>query len=91
MIEEQKYGWQICQDEKLMNEFTKLHEDIVNQVIKFCKDHLIDIDEFYLSADNISGSLPYGSWQACTDSSFKMFQNPQTIGKQDVKPFIWSI
>ena len=63
-----KYPFQQCQDDKINKDFRKLHKDIVNQVINFCKVHNIEIDEFHLNADGLSGSIPYGEWQACTDS-----------------------
>ena len=65
-----KFFGQQCQDEKLNKKFRKFHEDIVNQIIGFCKDNDIIIDEFSLSDDGLEGSIEKGSWQACTDSSF---------------------
>ena len=65
-----KFYGQQCQDEELNKKFRKFHEDIVNQIINFCKSNHILIDEFSLSADGLEGSIEKGSWQACTDSSF---------------------
>lgn len=65
-----KFYGQQCQDEELNKKFRKFHEDIVNQIISFCKDNDIMIDEFSLYADELEGSIEKGSWQACTDSSF---------------------
>lgn len=68
--DKRKFYGQQCQDEELDKKFRKFHEDIVNQIICFCKDNDIIIDEFSLSADGLEGSIEKGSWQACTDSSF---------------------
>ena len=69
-----KYFGQQCQDEELNKKFRKFHEDIVNQIICFCKDNDIIIDEFNLSADGLEDSIENGSWQACTDSSFSFIK-----------------
>lgn len=69
-----KYFGQQCQDEELNKKFRKFHEDIVNQIICFCKDNNIIIDEFSLSADELEDSIERGSWQACTDSSFSFIK-----------------
>ena len=63
-----KYPFQQCQDEHLNDEFRMLHKNLVNMVINFCNIHNITIDEFHLNADELSESIKYGSWQACTDS-----------------------
>lgn len=70
-----KFPLQICQDEELTMKFRALHKELVNKVISFCKENNITIDEFHLNADGIEGSIPYGEWQACTDSclSFEKF------------------
>lgn len=66
---EKKFYGQQCQDEELTMKFRKLHESLVNQVISFCKENNIVIDEFRLFADELPESIKYGSWQSCTDSS----------------------
>ena len=63
-----KYPGQQCQDPKINEAFRNLHEHLVNEVIGFCKAWNISIDEFHLSADDLEGSIKFGSWQACTDS-----------------------
>lgn len=65
-----KYFGQQCQDDDINKEFRELHTNIINQIIQFCKKHNIDIDEIHLNADGVAGSIPYGEWQACTDSYF---------------------
>lgn len=65
-----KFYGQQCQDERLNYKFRRLHTFLVNQIINFCKSNHISINEFSLSADGLEGSIEYGSWQACTDSSF---------------------
>ena len=63
-----KFPGQQCQDEELNKKFRELHKYLVDQVINFCKCNNIVIDEFCLNADGLAESIPYGSWQSCTDS-----------------------
>ena len=66
-----KYPGQQCQDENLNTAFRILHERLVNEVIEFCKDWHVLIDEFHLNADCLEESIRSGSWQPCTDSSLR--------------------
>ena len=59
-------------DPKLHEAFCELHKKIVDEVIQFCKEHDLKIDEFNVGADGILGSIPYGEWCPCTDSSMSM-------------------
>ena len=68
--DKRKYPGQQCQNDNINEEFRKLHENIINQIIEFCNKHNITVDEIHLNADGVAGSIPYGSWQACTDSYF---------------------
>lgn len=72
---DKKYFGQQCQDEVLNKKFRELHKKVVNEIIAFCKENNIEIDEFHLNADGVAGSIPYGEWQPCTDSglSFDKF------------------
>ena len=65
-----KYFGQQCQDDEINKEFRELHINLINQIIQFCKKHNIVVDEIHLNADGVAGSIPYGEWQACTDSYF---------------------
>ena len=65
-----KYTGQQCQDDVINKEFRELHKIIIDQIIQFCKKHNIEINEIHLNADGVAGSIPYGEWQACTDSYF---------------------
>ncbi len=65
-----KYFGQQCQDDKINEEFRMLHKNIINQIIQFCNKYNLSIDEIHLSADGVKGSIPYRSWQSCTDSYF---------------------
>ena len=67
--EVKKYPMQECQDDEITMAFRNLHHKLVNEIIDFCKNYNIEIDDFHLSADDVSGSIPYGKWQACTDSA----------------------
>ena len=65
-----KYFGQQCQDDDINNKFRELHKKLVNEIISFCKENNIIIDEIHLNADGVAESIPYGEWQACTDSYF---------------------
>ena len=67
--EDKKFYGQQCQDETITMEFRKLHQEIVNRIIKFCNDHDIMIDEVTMKIYDIDESIPYHSWQAPTDSA----------------------
>jgi hypothetical protein len=64
-----QFPHQQCQDPGINERFRALHEKLVNQVIAFCVENNIIIDEFNLNADMLEYSIRYGSWQGCTDSS----------------------
>ena len=66
----EKYFGQQCQDDTLNQKFREFHYKLVDEIISFCKENNIIIDEFHLNADGVEGSIPFGSWQACTDSYF---------------------
>ena len=70
-----KYFGQKCQDDTLNQKFEKLHHKLVNEIISFCKENNIIIDEFHLNADGVEGSISFGEWESCTDSclSFEKF------------------
>lgn len=82
-------------DPKLHEDFSKLHEHIVNEVIQFCKEHGLEVDEFSVGADGLLGSKHYGEWCPCTDSYMSMY----TIKKDEdghhyvdrEKPFLHEI
>ena len=65
-----KYFGQQCQDDGINKKFRELHKKIVNEIISFCKENNIVVDEIHLNADGVAGSIPYGEWEACTDSYF---------------------
>lgn len=66
-----KYHAQQCQDDLINTAFRHLHENIINEIIGFCKAWNISIDEFHLNADCLEDSIKVGSWQPCTDSCFE--------------------
>ena len=68
-MEEKKYYRQQCQDEQINIAFKHLHENLVNEIIGFCRAYGITIDEFHMNADCLEDSIKVGSWQPCTDSS----------------------
>lgn len=94
METEKKYSYQLCQDVNKTEAFRELHRKIVNEIVKFCKDNDVEIDEIHLSADGIRGSIPFGEWTAGTDSSFVMYQfddeHPRTQD-ETLKPCFYNI
>jgi hypothetical protein len=88
-MKERIYG-QTCQDPELTDKFRKLHEELVNRVIQFCSDNSVTIDEFYLHADGVQESIPYASWQPCTDSGFEMYSR-ESLDKEDPEPYLFSM
>lgn len=60
-------------DPELHKAFGDLQERIVNEVIRFCRDHDLDVNEFSIRADGLRGSKPFGEWKAGTDSCMEMF------------------
>ena len=69
-MEEKKYFGQQCQDDKINMKFRELHKKIIDEIILFCKENNIVVDEIHLNADGVVESIPYGEWQSCTDSYF---------------------
>ena len=65
-----QFPGQQCQDEQINMAFRNLHKRIVDEIIGFCNAWNITIDEFHITADGLAESIPHGSWQSCTDSSF---------------------
>ena len=63
-----EFPFQQCQDKEINMKFRELHKKIVDEIISFCKENNIIVDEIHLNADGVASSIPYGSWQACTDS-----------------------
>lgn len=70
-----KYFYQHCKDEKVIEAFRELHINLVNKVIIFCKEHNIDIDELSLNANGLKTSIKEGYWTPATDSCFIIEKN----------------
>lgn len=73
-MKDKKYPMQECQDEKITIAFRDLHYKLVNEIISFCKNYNIEIDDFHLNADGVAGSIPYGQWESCTDSALSFIK-----------------
>lgn len=84
--EEKKYPMQECQDDLITQKFRNLHHQIVNDIIQFCKENNLEIDDFHLSADGVAGSIPYGKWEACTDSALTFIKY-----SDDYKKAFWKM
>ena len=75
-------------DPELHTAFSKLHDDIVNMVIRFCQEHnLTDVDCFVHCADGLAGSIEYGEWCPCTDSTIEL-RKTRASEKVDI-PFLF--
>lgn len=70
-------------------DFYNLHTLLVNQIIRFCKEHNLNVSDFYLSADGVEASIKYGKWTPFTDSSFGIYKTDyKTLEKTAV---LWSM
>lgn len=98
-MEDKKYFGQQCQDEELNKKFRQFHKDLVNQIIKFCKDNNIIIDEFKLGADMLIPSIEKGEWCSSTDSYFSflkysndykdVIEGKKIISKKEYEEMMW--
>jgi hypothetical protein len=88
--EKKEFYGQTCQDPELTDKFRKLHKELVDRVIEWCNENSVDIDEFHLYADGISESIPYASWQPCTDSGLEMYSR-ESLDKEDPEPYLFSM
>ena len=86
-VEKEFYG-QECQDAEITQKFRDLHLKIVNEVISFCKENGITVDEFFLHADGLDESIKFGSWQPATDSQFELVRDIE--GNKDKETFLFS-
>lgn len=78
-------------DPELHKAFTELHTRLVNEVIKFCKEHDLQVDEFYIGADGLLDSKKYGEWIFSTDSYMSMFVRKDNMQVDRDEPFLHSI
>lgn len=89
---EKKYPWQFCQDEYLNQKFCEFHQNLVNQIVDFCVEHNIEIDDVHLDIDGLRDSIRFGQWTAATDSSMTMYsfdeEHPYKQNLANVKPFL---
>lgn len=81
---------------ELHKAFGELHTKIVNEVIRFCKEYDLDVDEFVVDADGLLGSKKFGEWCPCTDSSMSMYiaikdKNGHYYRVDRDKPFLYEI
>lgn len=82
MEQEKKYPLQKCQDDTITAKFRNLHFYLVNQIIGFCKENNIQIDEFNLHADGIRESIEFGEWTSATDSCLRFDEDLEhEVGK----------
>lgn len=81
-MEEKKYYNQSCQDDELTKKFREFHEKIVNEVVKFCKENNIKIDEVYMGIFDIQPSIDEGQWMHYTDS-YLHFDTREETGESE--------
>lgn len=63
-------------DKELHSDFSKLHDKIVNMVIRFCEKHgLENVDEVHIYADGLMGSYGHSKWSPATDSSMTLIKS----------------
>lgn len=60
-------------DPELHKAFSDLHAKIVDDIIAFCREHNLNVDEANIHVNGILGSREYGEWTASTDSSMYMY------------------
>lgn len=78
--------FQTCKDQELDDKFSKLHEELVNKVIAWCKENNVRCDDFHLGIDGMLASIDYGSWTPGTDSSCTL-----KTESHDKDPFLYEI
>ena len=95
MEENIHYSYQQCQDVDLTEAFRELHRKIVSEVLEFCKEHKLEIDEFGLSADGLRGATMIGERSrgavGMYDTSFSMYKFEDDTPRGETEPFLWSI
>jgi len=79
---------QECQDAEINRKYRELHLKLVNDVISFCKENSISVDELYLRADCLSESIKFGAWQPATDSCFELLKEAES--DEDKHTFLFS-
>lgn len=86
------YPWQTCQDDELYKKFCVLHYKLVEQIIGFCLENNLKIDDVHLDIDGFRDSIMLGQWTAATDSSMTMYrfdeEHPYKQNLADVEPFL---
>ncbi len=69
------FAWEENRDPELHTAFSKLHKEIVDKIIQFCKErHLDNIDEVFFKADGLMASYECGKWTPFTDSSMSFIK-----------------
>jgi hypothetical protein len=75
----------------LHNAFAELHDTLVNEIIGFCKEHNLAVDEVSLNVSGILGSKQAGEWTSATDSCMSMYTADDDNGIDRSKPFLYRI
>ena len=88
--EKKEFYGQVCQDPDTTKKFRDLHKELVDRVIEWCNENSVQIDEFHLHADGIRESIPYASWQPCTDSGLEMYRR-EDLEEGETDPYLFSM
>lgn len=88
--EKKEFYGQVCQDPDITKKFRDLHKELVDRVIEWCNENNVRIDEFHLHADGIQESIPYASWQPCTDSGLEMYRR-EDLEEGETDPYLFSM
>jgi hypothetical protein len=88
--EKKEFYGQVCQDPETTKKFREFHIELVDRVIRWCNENNVQIDDFYLHADGVRESIPYASWQPCTDSGLEMYRREE-LDKEDPEPYLFSM
>ena len=59
-------------DPELHLKFVDLHTKIINEVVNFCKENNLAVDELSISATGLKESIDFGSWHPGTDSCMNL-------------------
>ena len=85
-------NFNMIENNELQEKWSELHNEIVQKVIDFCKEHNItEATDFVISADGLNESIEYGYWTPGTDSSMALEKLEFVDGKRTYKKLIYSI
>ena len=79
--------------ETLKKEWQNLHEELVQKIINWVKEHNIaDVDFVAFRVDCLSASVDFGKWHPDTDSCLELYkynEDPDDWGRAE-NPYLFS-